>query len=100
MHITYRESLSNSNTKAHSSKPRDLWYKTHVRNTDHSFSYNDLGGVSISKSKSWFSDPHAILCFIKDKISLRLQSERLTPTLDRTGRYITLDPDYVMDTSD
>ena len=52
MHITYRGSLSNSNTKAHSSKPRDLWHKTHVRNTNQSFSYNDLGGVSISKSKS------------------------------------------------
>ena len=52
MHITYRGSLSNSNTKAHSSKPRDLWHKTHVRNTNQSFSYNALGGVSISKSKS------------------------------------------------
>ena len=52
MHITYRESLSNSNTKAHSSKPRNLWYKTHARNTVRSFSYNDLGCVSISQSKS------------------------------------------------
>ena len=85
LHITHRESLSNSNTKTHSSKPRNLWYKLHVRNTVQSFSYNDLGCVSISQSKSLFSDPHTILCFIKDKISLRLQSERSPSELGTHG---------------